>query len=299
LKDRPLVHLVDGSVYIFRAYYSLPPMSAPDGTPTNAAYGFANSLIKYLADTEASHAAIMFDFSAESFRNEIEPLYKANRGETPEDLAPQFEICVRIARALGLAVVEKEHYEADDLLATVAERVVAKGGSARIVTSDKDLAQLVRPDGRVVAYDLARAELRDADGVRAKFGVDPDQIPDYLGLVGDSVDNLPGVPGVGPTGASAALRYFGKIEHISADPLDWTEVGVRGAARMATLIDTHRERALRTRELATVRRDVPDTDPSLRTLAYRGALTTEVKTLFEELGWDRIATRIPRWRPRS
>jgi len=284
LKDRPLVHLVDGSVYIFRAYYSLPPMSAPDGTPTNAAYGFANSLIKYLADTEASHAAIMFDFSAESFRNEIEPLYKANRGETPEDLAPQFEICVRIARALGLAVFEKEHYEADDLLATVAERVVAKGGSARIVTSDKDLAQLVRPDGRVVAYDLARDELRDADGVRAKFGVDPDQIPDYLGLVGDSVDNLPGVPGVGPKGASAALRYFGKIEHISADPLDWTEVG---------------ERALRTRELATVRRDVPDTDPSLRTLAYRGALTTEVKTLFEELGWDRIATRIPRWRPRS
>jgi len=135
--------------------------------------------------------------------------------------------------------------------------------------------------------------------VRAKFGVDPDQIPDYLGLGGDSGDNLPGVPGVGPKGASAALRYFGKIEHISADPLDWTEVGVRGAARMATRIDTHRERALRTRELATVRRDVPDTDPSLRTLAYRGALTTEVKTLFEELGWDRIATRIPRWRPRS
>jgi len=292
----PLVHLIDGSVYIFRAYYSLPSMSAPDGTPTNAAYGFANALIKYLAETDATHGAVMFDFSAESFRNEIEPEYKANRGETPEDLAPQFEICVRVASALGFAVFEKELYEADDLLATVAERVVSKGGSARIVTSDKDLAQLVREDGRVVAYDLARDELRDAAGVRAKFGVDPDQIPDYLGLVGDSVDNLPGVPGVGPKGASAALRYFGKIEHISADPADWSEVGVRGAARLATLIDAHRERALRTRDLATVRRDVPDTDPPLGELAYRGALPTQVKTLFGELGWDRIASRITRWR---
>jgi len=296
VSQRPLVHLIDGSVYIFRAYYSMPPMSAPDGTPTNAAYGFANALIKYLADTNASHGAVAFDYSAESFRNEIEPEYKANRGETPEDLAPQFEICVRVARALGLAIFEKERYEADDLLATVAHRVVAKGASARIVTSDKDLAQLVRQDGRIDFYDLARDELRDADGVREKFGIDPDQIPDYLGLVGDAVDNLPGVPGVGPKGATAVLRAFGRIEHIPADPSEWAEVGIRGAARVAGLIDTHRERALRTRELATVRRDVPDTDPSLRSLTYRGALPTEIETLFEELGWGRIATRIPRWR---
>lgn len=296
MSSRPLVHLIDGSVYIFRAYYSLPPMSAPDGTPTNAAYGFTNALIKYIADTGATHCAVAFDYSAESFRNEIEPEYKANRGETPEDLGPQFEICVRVAQALGLEIFEKERYEADDLLATVAHRVVAQGGSARIVTSDKDLAQLVRQDGRIVAYDLARDELRDADGVREKFGVDPDQIPDYLGLVGDAVDNLPGVPGVGPKGASAALREFGRIEHISADPSDWAEVGIRGAARIAGLIDTHRERALRTRDLATVCCDVPDTDPTLGSLAYRGALPTEIKTLFEEMGWDRIATRIPRWR---
>jgi DNA polymerase-1 len=288
--------LIDGSVYIFRAYYSLPPMSAPDGTPTNAAYGFANALIKYLADTGASHGAVAFDYSSESFRNEIEPGYKAQRGETPEDLGPQFEICVRVAQSLGLAIFEKERYEADDLLATLAHRVVAKGGSARIVTSDKDLAQLVRQDGRIVAYDLARDELRDADAVREKFGVDPDQIPDYLGLVGDAVDNLPGVPGVGPKGASAALQAFGRIEHIPADPEDWSEVGIRGAARIAGLIDAHRERALRTRDLATVCCDVPDTDPPMQSLAYRGAIATEVKTLFEELGWDRIATRIPRWR---
>jgi DNA polymerase-1 len=293
--ERPLVHLIDGSVYIFRAYYSLPAMSAPDGTPTNAAYGFANSLIKYLDDTAATHCAVAFDFSGESFRNEIEPEYKAQRGDPPEDLVPQFELCVRVARALGLAVFEKENYEADDLLATIAHKLMARGASARIVTSDKDLAQLVREDGRIVAYDLARDELRDADAVRSRFGVDPDQIPDYLGLVGDAVDNLPGVPGVGPKAASAALRAFGKIEHIPVEPGEWAEVGVRGPARIAALIDANRARALRTRELATVLRDVPDTAPTLRHLAYRGALAGEIQTLFEELGWQRIATRIPRW----
>jgi DNA polymerase-1 len=292
---RPLVHLIDGPVYIFRAYYSMPPMSAPDGAPTNAAYGFANTLVKYLAETGLTHGAVAFDFSGESFRNALEPGYKAQRGEPPDDLVPQFDLCARVAGALGLPVFEKENYEADDLIATLAERLVAKGASARIVTSDKDLAQLVREDGRIVTYDLARDELRDAAGVREKFGVDPDQIPDYLGLVGDSVDNLPGVPGVGPVGASAALRAFGRIEHIPADPLDWADVGVRGAARMAALIDEHRERALRTRDLANVCRDVPDTAASLRSLAYRGADPAMIETLFEQLGWQKIATRIPRF----
>jgi 5'-3' exonuclease len=136
---------------------------------------------------------------------------------------------------------------------------------------------------------------RDADGVREKFGVDPDQIPDYLGLVGDNVDNLPGVPGVGPKGASAALRAFGQIEHIPADPLEWADVPVRGAKRMAGLIDLHRARALRTKELATVCRTAPGGDVDLEALVYRGADPTAIETLFDELGWDRIASRIPRW----
>jgi len=294
----PLVHLIDGPVYVFRAYYSLPPMSAPDGTPTNAAYGFANTLVKYLADTDATHVAVAFDFSDESFRSELEPGYKAQRGETPEDLAPQFDLCRRISRALGIRVFEHERFEADDLLATLAERLVDEGARARIVTTDKDLAQLVREDGRIVTYDLARDEVRDADGVRARFGVDPEQIPDYLGLVGDGVDNLPGVPGVGPKSASAALRAFGQIEHIPSDPLAWADLGVRGARRVAGLIDSHRERALKTRDLATVRRDAPGVDADLDAVAYRGADPAAVETLFDELGWQRIADRIPRWSAR-
>jgi len=271
----------------------MPPMSAPDGTPTNAAYGFANTLIKYLVDARVEHAAVAFDHSGESFRNAIEPGYKAQRGEPPEDLVPQFALCQQVARALGLAVFSKPDYEADDLLATLADRMVAQGASARVVTSDKDLAQVVREDGRIDAYDLARDELRDADGVREKFGVNPDQIPDYLGLVGDSVDNLPGVPGVGPKSASAALRAFGQIEHIPADPLEWLELGIRGAARMAGLIDTHRDRALRTRDLASVCRDVPDTDATLSSLGYWGAEPTEMRAIFDGLGWQRIADRVP------
>ena len=164
-----------------------------------------------------------------------------------------------------------------------------------ILTSDKDLAQLVREDGRVVLFDLARGETRDADAVRERFGVDPAQIPDWLGLVGDAVDNLPGVPGVGPVGAAAALRAFGRIESIPADPERWKPLGVRGAARLAARIETHRERALRTRELATVVRDVPGVRADLRRLRWRGARRSRVEPLFERLGWGRIATRIPRW----
>jgi 5'-3' exonuclease len=291
------VHLIDGPVYVFRAYHSLPSMAAPDGTPTNAAYGYANALLKYLRETGATHAAVAFDHSMESFRNEIEPGYKAQRGETPEDLEPQFEICVDVTRALGVPAFEKQGFEADDLIATLTAQLLRSRARVVIVTSDKDLTQLVREDGRVTVYDLGRDVTLDADGVRAKFGVDPEQIPDYLGLVGDAVDNLPGVPGVGPKSAAAVLRCFGRIEAIPADPADWSGLELRGSARVAALIEAHRERALLTRELATLRRDVPGVAGGLRTLRYRGADRAGVEPLFERLGWGKIATRIPRWAP--
>jgi 5'-3' exonuclease len=270
-------------------------MRAPDGTPTQAAYGFASTLLKYLADTQATHAAVAFDFSERSFRNALEPGYKAQRGEPPAELVPQFELCMEFVRALGLPALALPDFEADDLIATLAERVVAQRASAVIVTTDKDLAQLVREDGRAVLYDLARDERRDADAVRARFGVDPGQIPDFLGLAGDAVDNLPGVPGVGPRSAAAALRRFGRIERIPADPAAWRDAGVRGAARLAARIEAHRERALRTRALATLRRDVPGLDLDLAGLAWPGADRHATLALFERLGWGKIATRIPRW----
>ncbi len=295
-QESPVVHLIDAHVYVFRAFYAMPDMRAPDGTPTGATYGFANTLLKYLADHGVTHVALCFDWAMESFRNEIFPAYKATRGSPPQDLVRQLALCGEVAHALGLPVFEQERYEADDLIATLSAALISRGAKVVVVTSDKDLAQLVQEDASVVLYDLARDVTLDASGVRAKFGVDPEQIPDYLALVGDSVDNLPGVPGVGPRSASAALRAFGTIEGIPGDPRAWAGVPVRGAARLARAIDAHREQALRVRELATVEREVPGLRCGLGALAYRGAYRDRVSPLFERLGWTGIGARVKRWR---
>ena len=293
--DGPLVHLFDGHVYIFRAYHSLPPMTAADDTPCNAAYGFANTLIRYVAEEDPSHVGVCFDAAMTSFRNDIEPEYKAQRGDPPEDLEPQFDLCHEISIALGFATYELETFEADDLLGTISGEVVRRRGSARVLTTDKDLCQLVREDGRVVVYDLAKDRTFDADGVREKFGVSPSQIPDYLGLVGDTIDNLPGVPGVGAKSAAAILQAFESIEDVPDDVDAWRGVTIRGAKRMAERIAEHRERALKTKELATVLRKIPGVKPGLSDLAYRGADRERTEELFERLGWNRIYDRIPKW----
>jgi 5'-3' exonuclease len=290
-----VVHLIDAPVWVFRAWHALPEMTAPDGTPTNAAYGYANTLLKYLADSGAEFVAAAFDCGWQCFRNAIEPGYKAQRGLPPPELDVQFALCAEVTEALGVARFEVADFEADDLIATLAEALVGDGARVVVVTSDKDLAQLVREDGRVLLRDAARAATLDADGVRAKFGVDPAQIPDLLGLAGDAVDNLPGVPGVGAKGAAGALAAFASIERIPADPEAWREAAVRGGARIGRLVAAHRDRALRTRELATVRRDVPGLAAGIGQLRWRGADREAVEALFGRLGWGKIATRIPRW----
>ncbi len=294
-KSGPLVHLFDGHVYIFRAYYSLPPMTAADGAPCNAAYGFANTLIRYVVEEEPSHVGVCFDAAMTSFRNEVEPEYKAQRGAPPDDLEPQFDLCHEISVALGFATYEVDDYEADDLLGSISDEVVRRRGRARLLTTDKDLCQLVREDGRVVVYDLAKDRTFDADGVREKFGVSPSQIPDYLGLVGDTIDNLPGVPGIGAKSAAAILQVFETIEEVPDEVSEWAGVTVRGAKRMAERIAEHRERALKTKDLATVLREVPGVKPGLSDLAYRGADRERTEELFERLGWNRIFDRIPKW----
>ncbi|MEE8581951.1 MAG: 5'-3' exonuclease H3TH domain-containing protein [Myxococcota bacterium] len=290
----PVVHLIDGHIYVFRAYHALPSMSSPSGVPTHAAYGFANTLVKFLSNPEVTHVAICFDAAMTSFRNEIEPSYKATRGETPEDLEPQFELCKRLALGLGLRVFEAEGFEADDLIATLAGRLVGWGAQVVVVSSDKDLAQLVREDGRVVLHDLAKHTTLDADGVRAKFGVDPAQIPDYLGLVGDAIDNLAGVPGVGPKSAAAVLKAFGEIERVPEDPAGWQGVRVRGASHLAGRIAEHRERALRTKSLARLRRDAPAEVAGVAELATAAIQSDALGSLFAELGWKGIGERVRR-----
>lgn len=295
--DPSTVHLLDAHVYVFRAWFSLPEMSAPDGTPTNAAYGFTNTLIRYLVREDPTHLACAFDFALTSFRNERFPGYKASRGEeAPPELEPQFALCKEAALALGVPVFEREDYEADDVIATLVEGILPQGAHVRVVSADKDLSQLVTEDGRVVIHDLQRDRTLDAAGVREKFGVGPGQIPDFLSLVGDAIDDLPGVPGYGAKSAAAALVAFDTLDRIPADPARWEGVAVRGARRLAAALAAHRDRALEVRELATVVRDVPGVRARLDDLRWRGADPERFATLCERLGWGRIATRVPRWR---
>lgn len=292
-EPRSVVHLFDGHVLLFRAWHSLPEMPAPDGAPTGAAYGYASALLKAIAPLD--HAAVCFDAALECFRNAILPTYKSSRGAPPPELEAQFEFAREVTRALGVCALERVEYEADDLLATASEQLLRAGTDVVIVTSDKDLAQLVREDGRVLLHDLAKGVTLDADGVRAKFGVDPAQIPDWLALVGDGVDDLPGVPGVGPKGAAQLLRAFGALDRIPDDAASFRSAGLRGADGLARSFAAHRERALQIRVLATVVRDVPEVRVTPASVAWRGAHRALVEPLFARLGWGAIARRIPRW----
>ena len=289
---RPVVHLVDSHVYVFRAYYGMPPMQAPDGTPVHAAHGFASTLLRMLGELAPTHFACVFDHAMTSFRNALFPAYKAGRTEAPADLEPQFDLCEEVARALGLPVLMAPEFEADDVIATAADAALAAGADVVVVTTDKDLAQLVREDGRVALFDFARQGRLDADGVRARFGVSPVQIPDYLALVGDTVDNLPGVPGIGPKGAAQLLAAFGTLDGFPSDAAAWRATGVRGAESLAARFAAAREQALRVRALATVRRDAPASAPALDALAWRGPDVAHAAALCERLGWRGIGRRI-------
>jgi len=267
-------------------------MQALDGTPCHAAFGFASTLLRMFAQWQPSHFACAFDAAMTSFRNAQEPGYKAGRTEAPADLAPQFALCVEVAEALGVPALSVPDFEADDVIATIAEAVLAAGDRVVVVSADKDLAQLVREDGSAVLCDFARDRSFDADGVRGRFGVAPAQIPDFLALVGDAVDNLPGVPGIGPKTAAQLLAKFGRIEDVPGEASAWRDAGVRGAASLAERFAASREAALRIRGLATVRRDVPDMALGADALVWSGPDRERSQQLFERLGWQGIARRV-------
>jgi 5'-3' exonuclease len=271
-------------------------MPAPDGTPTGAAYGYVNTLLRFLREREPTHVAACFDHAISSFRNKLFPGYKSSRGtEVPPDLEPQFAFCLEASRALGVAAYEAPDYEADDVIATLAESAAKASLHAEIVSADKDLTQLVREDGSARFHDLARETTLDADGVRAKFGVAPAQIPDYLALLGDKVDDLPGVPGFGAKSAAAALAAFGSLDAIPLDAAGWAGVPVRSAERLAASWRAHRAQALRVRELATLVRDVPGFAARIEETAWHGADRAAFSALCSRLGWGRIVERVPRW----
>jgi DNA polymerase-1 len=219
LKPGDHLYLIDGSGYIFRAYHALPPLTRKsDGLPVGAVQGFCNMLWKLLKETnqgqKPTHLAVIFDYSAKSFRTDLYPEYKAHRPEPPADLRPQFGLIRQATRAFNVACVEQENYEADDLIATYARQAVEAGATCRIVSSDKDLMQLIRPG--VALYDTMKdKEIGEAE-VLEKFGVPPSKVIDVQALSGDSVDNVPGVPGIGVKTGAQLINEYGDLETLLA-----------------------------------------------------------------------------------
>ena len=207
--------LVDGSGFIFRAYHALPPLRKSDGTPTGAVSGYCNMLFKLineLKEFKATHIAVIFDHKEKTFRSNIYPDYKANRPPPPEDLVPQFQLIRDATEAFGFLAIEKKGYEADDIIATLAKNATEEGAIVTIFSSDKDLMQLVSDD--IKMYDPIRNIFIDIDKVREKFGVSPDKVIDVQALIGDKVDNIPGVPGVGVKTASSLISEFKTVENL-------------------------------------------------------------------------------------
>lgn len=294
--ERPLmrVHLVDGTFELFRAYFGTPSAAAPDGMEVGAVRGLARSLMTLVRDEGATHVAVAFDTVIESFRNELFRGYKTGDGIDP-DLYAQFPLAEEMARALGFVVWPMTEFEADDALASAAV-TYAKDESVDqvfICSPDKDLAQVVQGQ-RIVCVDRRQRRLLDDAGVREKFGVGPGSIPDYLGLVGDSADGIPGVPRWGPKSASTVLAAYEHLDAIPDDPDAWT-VRVRGARGLADSLAEHRAEAELWRQLATLRLDVP-IDEGPPDLEWTGARGPELAALAERLGDRRLLERVVRFR---
>ena len=202
--------LIDGSGYIFRAYYALPPMSRKDGTPVNAVFGFTNMLVKLIEDYSDDKLIVIFDAARENFRNKIYPDYKINRGETPEDLIPQFDLIKKSVQAFNVPQLELEGYEADDIIATYTTQAEQLNISSLIISSDKDLMQLVSE--KVKMLDPMKNKNIGINEVIEKFGVKPNKVIQIQALTGDKIDNIPGAPGIGPKTALELVKKYGDIE---------------------------------------------------------------------------------------
>ncbi len=257
IKKTDHFYLVDGSGYIFRAYYALPPLSRKsDGLPVGAVSGFCNMLFKLLEDSKSkdntekpTHFAVIFDSARKNFRNEIYSEYKGNRSDAPDDLIPQFDYIRKSVIAFNLPSIELINYEADDLIATYVEQILDKGAKVTIISSDKDLMQLYRKNVRI--YDPMKNKFISEEDVNIKFGVEPKSVVDVQALAGDSTDNVPGVPGIGVKTAAELIKEYGTLENLLKNANK-----IKQNKRRETLLE-NKEKALISKKLVTLKKDVP------------------------------------------
>ncbi len=284
------VHLIDGTFELFRAFYGAPSARTPDGTEVGATRALLRSFQSLLRRPEVTHVACAFDHVIESFRNQLFPGYKTGEGIDPA-LWSQSELVERATAALGIVVWPMVEFEADDALATAAVRFAQMDEVTEVVlcSPDKDLTQCIIND-KIVTWDRIRDRRLNRTGVVEKFGVQPESIPDYLALVGDSADGIPGIARWGAKGASTVLARYGHIEQIPKHAKDW-DVKVRGAMTLADNLAAQYDDALLYRTLATLRTDVPLTQ-GLEELRYRGAIREQLSALCAEIGDDDLLARV-------
>lgn len=283
------VHLIDGTYELFRSFFGAPQAQSADGREVGAVRGLLASLYGLLREHDTTHMAVAFDTVIESFRNDLFAGYKTGEGMEPH-LWQQFPLAERAVKALGVVVWPMVTFEADDGLASGAAKFADDQRVERIFicTPDKDLAQMV--DGkRIVQFDRKQKKVFDEDGVYEKFGIAPASIPDYLALVGDDQDGIPGVPKWGAKSTATMLFHYGHLESIPADVNDW-QVKIRGAQSLADSLAAHRDDAMLYRTLATLRTDVPIAE-SLEDLCWRGP-TDDLAVLCREIGFERFLDRV-------
>ncbi len=278
--------LVDGSGYIFRAFYGLPPMTAPDGTPVNAVYGFTNMFMKLSAKFDCNYNLVLFDAKRKNFRNDIFPDYKGTRKDPPEELIPQFPIIREVVDVLNLNHLEIEGYEADDLIATYAKQALDAGMEVIVVSADKDLMQLIRPG--VTFYDPMKDKFFTPDDVKEKFGVYPEKVVDVQALSGDSIDNIPGVPGIGPKTAAELVNTFGSLDEVLAHAGE-----IKQNKRRETLL-ANIENAKISLQLVTLKNDVP-VENQVTHYKFHCPDLAVVQNFVEKYGFNSLKLRLAKW----
>jgi 5'-3' exonuclease len=285
------VHLVDGTYELFRSFFGTPPVRDAAGRPVGAVRGLLATLVSLLRERDVSHVAVAFDTVIESFRNEMFDGYKTGEGIEP-DLLAQFQLAERAIAALGVVVWSMVEFEADDGLATGAARFRDAPGVEQVIicSPDKDLSQCI-VESRVICRDRRRGLDRNEKDVLERFGVPPSSIPDWLGLVGDTADGIPGIPGWGAKSTSVVLGHYKRIEDIPDDPASWA-VTVRGRDRLAAALSERRGEAELYRRLATLRTDVP-LQEGLDDLRWRSPRAADLEALCREIGAEEILDRVP------
>ncbi len=279
--------LVDGSGYIFRAYFALPSLTRHDGGSVGAVFGFTSMLLKLLDSQGRDGLVVIFDAGRKTFRNTIYPAYKENRPPPPEDLIPQFPLTRVACEALGVEWIESDGFEADDLIASYTKKALASGRKVRIISSDKDLMQLIQPG--VTFFDPMKQKVVDEVGVLEKFGVAPNQVCDVLSLMGDASDNIPGVPGIGPKGAGQLIQRFGNLDTLLSH-IDQVEK----PSHRKTL-EEHKDKALLSYQLVCLDADVPLPMP-LKDLKTKPLDMNLCLSFFKEQGFSSLIPRLERYR---